>query len=104
MGHIVTPKTEICDVGAVKAACQRLCLADPVQGKSGEVDGLVAQAAGSRENIEHAKRAAEIIISALFEHVGWDVKVTWQEMPTAAGANDAKPELPESSLGLVPAA
>jgi hypothetical protein len=44
---------------------------------------MVAQAAGSRENIEHAKRSAEIIISALFEHVGWDVKVTWQETPTA---------------------
>ena len=49
---------------------------------------MVAQAAGSRENIEHAKRAAEIIIAALFEHVGWDVKVTWQEPPTAS--SDAK--------------
>ncbi len=44
---------------------------------------MVAQAAGSRENIEHAKRSAEIIISALFEHVGWDVKVVWEETPIA---------------------
>ena len=51
---------------------------------------MVAQAAGSRENIEHAKRASEIIISALFEHVGWDVKVTWQETPTTQGASNAK--------------
>jgi hypothetical protein len=44
---------------------------------------MVAQAAGSKENIEHAKRSAEVIIGALFEHVGWDVKVTWQEAPTS---------------------
>ncbi len=40
---------------------------------------MVAQAAGSRENVEHSKRAAEIIIAALYEHVGWDVKIVWQE-------------------------
>ena len=51
---------------------------------------MVAQAAGSHENIEHAKRAAEIIISALFEHVGWNVKVTWQEPPTAQAAAETK--------------
>ena len=51
---------------------------------------MVAQAAGSRENIEHAKRAAEIIISALFEHVGWCVKVVWEETPTAQAPGDAK--------------
>ncbi len=51
---------------------------------------LVAQAAGSKENIEHAKRAAEIILAALFEHFGWDVKVVWEETPTAQGTADAK--------------
>jgi len=51
---------------------------------------MVAQTAGSRENIEHAKRSAEVIIAALFEHVGWDVKVVWEETPTAQGASDAK--------------
>ncbi len=45
---------------------------------------LVAQAAGSKENIDQAKRAAEIVISALYEQLGWDVKVTWQEAPTEA--------------------
>lgn len=42
---------------------------------------LVAQAAGSKENIEQAKRAAEIVIGALYEQLGWDVKVVWEEMP-----------------------
>ena len=51
---------------------------------------LVAQAAGSKENIEHAKRAAEIVIAAFYEHVGWDVKVVWEETPTAQVAADAK--------------
>ena len=49
---------------------------------------LVAQAAGSKENIEQAKRSAEIIIAALYEQVGWQVKVVWQEPPHAG---DAKP-------------
>ena len=47
---------------------------------------LVAQAAGSKENIEQAKRAAEVIIAGLYEQVGWNVKVVWAE--TAA---DLKP-------------
>jgi hypothetical protein len=44
MSHIVTIKTEVRDANAVRAACRRLSLADPVQGKtrlfSGEVEGL----------------------------------------------------------------
>jgi hypothetical protein len=44
MSHIVTIKTEVRDACAVQAACRRLSLADPVQGKtrlfSGEVEGL----------------------------------------------------------------
>lgn len=40
---------------------------------------MVAQAAGSKENIEQAKRAAEVIIGALYEHIGWVVKVVWAE-------------------------
>jgi Protein of unknown function (DUF4230) len=49
---------------------------------------LVAQAAGSKENIEQAKRAAEIIIGALYEHVGWEVHVVWQETSHAHVAPD----------------
>ncbi|MGA2258347.1 MAG: hypothetical protein ABSG53_27090 [Thermoguttaceae bacterium] len=47
MSHIVTIKTEIRDAAAVKAACQRLNLSEPVQGKtklfSGEVEGLAVK-------------------------------------------------------------
>jgi hypothetical protein len=47
MSHIVTVKTEVRDANAVQAACRRLSLAKPVQGKtklfSGEVDGLAVQ-------------------------------------------------------------
>lgn len=47
MSHIVTLKTEVRDAAAVRAACQRLRLPQPVQGKtrlfSGEVEGLAVQ-------------------------------------------------------------
>ena len=47
MSHTVTIKTEVRDAAAVKAACQRLRLPEPVQGKtklfSGEVQGLAVQ-------------------------------------------------------------
>jgi hypothetical protein len=47
MSHVVTLKTEVCDAAAVRAACQRLNLPAPVQGKvrlfSGEVEGLAVQ-------------------------------------------------------------
>jgi hypothetical protein len=47
LSHIVTIKTEIRDAAAVKAACQRLNLSEPVQGKtklfSGEVEGLAVK-------------------------------------------------------------
>ena len=47
MSHIVTLKTEVRDAAAVRAACQRLNLPAPVQGKvrlfSGEVEGLAVQ-------------------------------------------------------------
>lgn len=47
MSHVVTIKTEIRDTAAVRAACQRLHLPEPVQGKtrlfSGEVEGLAVQ-------------------------------------------------------------
>jgi hypothetical protein len=51
---------------------------------------LVGQAVGSKENIEQAKRTAEIVIATLYEHCGWNVQVTWQEPPTAQVATDAK--------------
>ena len=45
MSHIVTIKTEVRDATAVQAACRRLGLCEPVQGKarlfSGEVSGLL---------------------------------------------------------------
>ena len=44
MSHIVTLKIEIRDATAVRATCQRLGLAQPVQGTTklfgGEVEGL----------------------------------------------------------------
>ena len=47
MSHIVSIKTEVRDAIAVRAACHRLSLAEPVQGKtklfSGEVEGLGVQ-------------------------------------------------------------
>jgi len=47
MSHIVTIKTEVRDAVAVRAACNRLSLAMPFQGKtklfSGEVEGLAVQ-------------------------------------------------------------
>jgi hypothetical protein len=38
---------------------------------------LVGQAAGSKENIDQAKMAAEVIIRSFYGEVGWEVKVAW---------------------------
>ena len=50
MSHIVTVKTEVRDAAAVRAACNRLGLAEPVEGKvtlfSGEAGGLAVQLPG----------------------------------------------------------
>jgi len=47
MSHIVQLQTQVKDAAAVRAACQRLNLPAPVQGKaklfSGEVEGLAVQ-------------------------------------------------------------
>jgi len=47
LSHIVTVKTEIRDGAAVRAACKRLGLAEPVQGAarlfSGEASGIIVQ-------------------------------------------------------------
>ncbi len=47
MSHIVQIQTQVRDAAAVRAACQRLNLPAPVQGKvklfSGEVEGLAVQ-------------------------------------------------------------
>jgi hypothetical protein len=47
MSHIVTLNVQVKDAAAVRAACQRLNLPAPVQGKtklfSGEVEGLAVQ-------------------------------------------------------------
>ncbi|MEI8373659.1 MAG: DUF4230 domain-containing protein [Planctomycetota bacterium] len=50
---------------------------------------LVTQAAGSKENVEQAKKAAESIIRALYDEVGWNVKVIWAEKPIAQVTSDA---------------
>jgi hypothetical protein len=55
---------------------------------------LVSQAAGSKENIDNAKRAAEVIIGAFFEQFGWEVKVVWEGTP---GAEAATP-IPKASI------
>jgi hypothetical protein len=44
---------------------------------------MVAQAANSPENIEQARRQAEVIIAALYEHLGWSLKIVWQGPSTA---------------------
>jgi hypothetical protein len=47
MSHIVMIKTEVRDGNTVRAACSRLSLAEPIQGKvklfSGEVEGLAVK-------------------------------------------------------------
>ena len=52
MSHIVTIQTRVHDAAAVAAACRRLGLAEPVQGKarlySGEAEGLLLQLPGWR--------------------------------------------------------
>jgi hypothetical protein len=50
---------------------------------------LVAQAAGSKDNIEQAKRATEVILQTLFEHLDWQVKVVWQEAAHAQAVTGA---------------
>ena len=50
MSHIVSIDTKVHDPAAIAAACQRLGLAEPVQGKaklySGEAEGLLLQLPG----------------------------------------------------------
>ena len=52
MSHIVTIKTEVRDATAVRAACHRLGLAEPVSGKaqlySAEASGLLVELPGWR--------------------------------------------------------
>ena len=52
MSHIVQIKTQVHDAQAVRAACRRLGLAEPMQGTtrlfSGEVTGLAVQLSGWR--------------------------------------------------------
>jgi hypothetical protein len=57
---------------------------------------LVAQAAGSKENIEQAKRAAETIIAALYEHVGWDVQIGWAGTPAEPKQGSSSPPSAET--------
>ena len=48
-----------------------------------EAQKLIAQAAGSAESIRQAKMTAEAIITAFYGEVGWQVRVTWEEAPSA---------------------
>ena len=43
---------------------------------------LVSQAAGSTENLQQARTAAEAIIAAFYSEVGWQVQVTWASAPS----------------------
>jgi hypothetical protein len=38
---------------------------------------LVSQAAGSADNLQQARSAAEAILTSFYAEVGWRVKVTW---------------------------
>ena len=43
---------------------------------------LVAQAAGSDENLQQARTSAATIVTAFYEEVGWKVRVTWEGTST----------------------
>ncbi len=43
---------------------------------------MVTQAAGSKENIDQARRQAEVIIAALYEQLGWHLTIVFQDTPT----------------------
>ena len=47
---------------------------------------MVTQAANSPENIEHARRQAEVIIAALYDHLGWKMTIVFHEPQTARHA------------------
>ena len=51
-----------------------------------EAQKLVEHAAGSNENIQQAKAAAESAIRGLYAEVGWTVAVTWATTPNGATA------------------
>ena len=50
---------------------------------------LVANAAGSAENIQQAKTAAATIVGAFYAEVGWQVRVTWEEGPLPKSSKPA---------------
>lgn len=53
---------------------------------------MIAQAAGAQENVEQAKRSAEVIIGALYEQVGWQVNVQWaSNVPAAQTTTRGRP-------------
>ncbi len=49
---------------------------------------MVTQAANSPENIEQARRQAEVIIAALYEHLGWHLTIVFQDTPTTQAVAD----------------
>ena len=46
-----------------------------------EAQRLVAHAAGTNENLGHAKAATEVILQGFYREVGWQVHVTWAVSP-----------------------
>lgn len=50
---------------------------------------MVTQAANSPENIEQARRQAEVIIAALYEHLDWHLTIVFQDTPSTQAVADA---------------
>jgi hypothetical protein len=51
---------------------------------------LVAHAAGSDEDLQQAKTAAATVIKTFYEEVGWQVRVTWEEAPSAKNSDQTR--------------
>jgi hypothetical protein len=51
---------------------------------------LVAHAAGSDENLEQAKTAAATVTKAFYAEVGWQVRVLWEETPSAKNSAETR--------------
>ena len=74
MSHVVQIKTQVRDAEAVRAACRRLALAEPVQGTtrlfSGEATGLAVQLPGWRYPAVCQLDVGQIQLDNFQEHWG----------------------------------
>jgi hypothetical protein len=59
---------------------------------------LVAAAAGSPENLAHAKMVAEAILRGFYEEVGWQVRIVWRD-PAARQSRQTRSTV---ATGVVP--